>query len=83
MTRILKTRLSEAPPLTKPKLGKKRIHSRRTAQPSLIQRQKTFYTSRILREQNLRQKMREFCQNLNSNKIRYLIKYTLTVHFSI
>ena len=42
-----------------------------------------FYASRNLEEQNLFQKVCEFCQNLNHNKITYLIKYTLTVQFSI
>ena len=42
-----------------------------------------FYTNRILGDQNLRQKMRNFGQNLNCNKMTYLIKYTLTVQFSI
>ena len=30
----------------------------------------------ILGEQNLRQKVHNFCQNLNRDKITYLIKYT-------
>ena len=42
-----------------------------------------FYTNRILGEENLRQKVRKFCQNVNRNKMMYLIKYTLTVQFSI
>ena len=42
-----------------------------------------FYTNRNLQEQNLRQKLRKFGQNLNCNKITYLIKYTLIVQFSI
>ena len=41
------------------------------------------YTKRILGEQNLRQKMFKFSQNFNRNKMPYLIKYTLTVQFSI
>ena len=42
-----------------------------------------FYTNRILGEQNLRQKVLKFCSNLNSNRITYLIKLTLTLQFSI
>ena len=42
-----------------------------------------FYTNRILGEQNLRQKVRKFRHNLNRDKITYLIKYALTVQFSI
>ena len=42
-----------------------------------------FYTNRILGEQNLRQKVRNFCQNLNCDKMIYVIKYTLTVQFLI
>ena len=42
-----------------------------------------FYTNRILGEQNLRQKVRKFGQNLNRDIMTYLIKYTLTVQFSI
>ena len=42
-----------------------------------------FYTNRIQGEQNLRQKLRKFCQHLNYDKMAYLIKYTLTVQFSI
>ena len=41
------------------------------------------YTNRILGEQNLRQKVRKFCKIFNRNKMTYLIKYTLTVQFSI
>ena len=41
------------------------------------------YTNRILWEQNLRQKVNKFCQNLNHDNIMYLIKYALTVEFSI
>ena len=41
------------------------------------------YTNRILGEQNLRQKVRKFGQNLNRDIMTYLIKYTLTVQFSI
>ena len=42
----------------------------------------TFYTNKILGEQNLRQKVSKFCQSLNSDKMIYLIKYTLTAQFS-
>ena len=42
-----------------------------------------FYTNRNLGEQNLRQKVRKFGQNLNRDIMTYLIKYTLTVQFSI
>ena len=42
-----------------------------------------FYTNRILGEQNLRQKVRKFGQNLNRDKLTYLIQYTLTVQFII
>ena len=43
----------------------------------------TFYTNRVLGKQNLRQKVRNFCQNLNCDKMIYLIKYTLTLQFLI
>ena len=39
--------------------------------------------SKILGEQNLRQKVRKFCQNFNRNKMMHLIKYTLTLQFLI
>ena len=42
-----------------------------------------FYTNRILGEQNWCQKVRKPCQNLNCNKITYLIKYSLTIQFWI
>ena len=42
-----------------------------------------FYTNRILGEQNWRWKVRNFCPNLNCDIMTYLIKYTLTVQFSI
>ena len=38
-----------------------------------------FYTNKILGEQSLRQKVCQFCQNLNRAKIMYLTKYTVTV----
>jgi hypothetical protein len=37
-----------------------------------------FYTNRILGQHNLRQEMRTFCQNLNRDKMTYLIKYIFT-----
>ena len=40
-----------------------------------------FDASRILGEQNLRKKMGKYSQNLNCNKMAYLIKNTLTVQF--
>ena len=43
----------------------------------------TFYTNRILGEQNLRQKVGKFCQNLNYDNMTFLFKYSLTVPFSI
>ena len=42
-----------------------------------------FHASRILGEQNVHQKVLKFCQNINRDKMKYLIKYTLTVQFSI
>ena len=42
-----------------------------------------FYTNRIWGEQNLRQKVRKFCQNLNRDKMTNSIKHTLTIQFSI
>ena len=42
-----------------------------------------FNTNRILGEQNLRPKVRNFCQNLNCDKMMYVIKYTLRVQFLI
>ena len=41
-----------------------------------------FYASRILGEQNLRQKESKIFHNFNRDKMTYLIKYTLTVQFS-
>ena len=41
------------------------------------------YTNRSLGKQNLRRKVRKFCQNSNCNQMMYLIKYTLRVQFSI
>ena len=48
-----------------------------------LRQSRKFYTNRILGEENLRQKVRKFCQNVNRNKMMYLIKYTLTVQFLI
>ena len=42
-----------------------------------------FYTNRILGKQNLRQKVRKFCQKLYRNIMTYVIKYTFIVQFSI
>ena len=37
----------------------------------------------IFGEQNLRQKVRDLCPNLNRNKFTYSIKYPFTVQFVI
>ena len=37
----------------------------------------------IFGEKDLREKMHDFCQNLNCNKLKYSIKYTFTVQFVI
>ena len=40
-----------------------------------------FYTNRILGEQSLRQEVRKCYQNFNLNRMKHLVKYTLTVQF--
>ena len=40
-----------------------------------------FYTNKILGEQSLRQKVRKYYQNLNRDKMTYVIKNTLKSSF--
>ena len=61
----------------KPNYGAITLHTLAAAEQELTARPSKcpkFYTNRILGEQNSRQKVRKFGQNLNRNKLTYLIQ---------